>query len=452
MTKNLHVFKNRKETLFFVVLFIISIISTGLVYALHFNGPPIRSDGLGYYVYLPSIFVYNDISMNKFIDAYSKHYNDTPTDYWNGVYKYENSGNYLDKYPVGVAVMSLPFFLLAHFGTLIISNFSGIPPNGFTDPLYHAAQSFSGLFYALLGLLILKRILDKYFSSKSVYLTLIAVTFGTNLFHYFTYDAVFSHPYSFFLFTLFIYLTIKWYSNPNKINSILIGITTGLITIVRPTNLVIVLFFLLFGLGSRNTFTQIQERISLYFYKYKKIILIITSALLVLSIQILYWYLITGRLFVYSYTDEYFDLKNPQILNVLFSIRKGFFFWSPILLLSIPGLIFVRRKLKGYNLAFLIFFSVNIYIVSSWWSWWYGGGFGMRALIEVIPFLALPIAAIFEKILEIRNKTKKYIFLFVIVILIVFTTYMMIQYWRGLVPIDNPGITTVMNALLNRYV
>ena len=142
--------------------------------------------------------------MNKFIDSYSTHYGDPKTDNWNGVYKYENTGNYLDKYPVGVAVMALPFFLVAHAGTLILSLHSGVAPNGYTDPLYHAAQAFSGLFYGLLGLVILKKLLDKYFSAKVVYLTIILITFGTNLFHYFTYDAVFSHAYSFFLFTLFL--------------------------------------------------------------------------------------------------------------------------------------------------------------------------------------------------------------------------------------------------------
>jgi len=390
--------------------------------------------------------------MNEFIDAYSKHYNDPPTDYWNGVYKYENTGNYLDKYPIGVAVMSLPFFLLAHIGTLAISQFSGVPPDGFTDPLYHAAQTFSGLFYGLLGLLILKRILDKYFKPKVVYLTLIAVMFGTNLFHYFTYDAVFSHVYSFFLFTLFLYLTIKWYSNPNKLNSLLIGATTGLIAIVRPTNLVVVLFFLLFGLSINGLGTQIRQRAALYLRKYKKILLISFAAIAVVSIQIIYWYIITGRLFVYSYTDEYFDFKNPQILNVLFSIRKGLFFWCPVLLFSIPGFYLIRNKIKGFSLPTIIFFFINAYIVSSWWSWWYGGGFGMRALIEIFPFLALPMAATFERIFVLRNRYAKGVLILFALVLIIFTTLMMIQYWRGLIPIDNSGISTIINALLNRSI
>lgn len=444
------IFKSRGEFLFFFVLTIVSLVASASVYALHFNGPPIRSDGLGYYVYLPTVFVYNDLSMNEFIDAYSKHYNDPPTDYWNGVYKYEDTGNYLNKYPVGVAVMSAPFFLLAHLGTLALSSVSGVPPNGFTDPLYHAAQSFSGLFYAIVGLILLKRILDKYFRAKVVYASLLAITFGTNLFHYFTYDAVFSHAYSFFLFTIFIYLTLKWYRNPNKLTSILIGLTTGLITIVRPTNLIVVLFFVFYGISFKYLRKELLQRVKLFLTNYKQLVLITLASLLVTGIQVLYWYIITGKLFVYSYTEEYFDFSKPEIFNVLFSIRKGLFFWSPILLLAIPGFYFISKKIKGYSLTVILFLLINVYIVSSWWSWWYGGGFGMRALIETFPFLALPIAVTIERISTIRNINLKRLLFTLIIVSCLFTIYLMIQYWRGYLPIDGTDWSVFLNAILNR--
>jgi hypothetical protein len=41
-----------------------------------------------------------------------------------------------------------------------------------------------------------------------------------------------------------------------------------------------------------------------------------------------------------------------------------------------------------------------MYIVFSWWSWWYGGGFGQRALIESYTLLALPMTAFITWALE----------------------------------------------------
>lgn len=440
---------NKTEAIFFSLLLIISIIATGLIYTVHLNGPPIRSDGLGYYVYLPSIFIYNDLSLNKFIDSYTANYHDEKTDTWNGSYKYENTNNYLNKYPVGVAVMSSPFFLVAHAGTLVLSHFSGIPPDGHSDKLYHAAQAFSGIFYGILGLLVLKRILDKYFSQKVIYITLIVITFGTNLFHYFTYDAVFSHAYSFFLFTLFILLTIKWFEKPTFKKSLALGLTTGLITIVRPTNALIVLFFLFYGLSLTKFLQGFKKQVKTFMGNYKKIIVICLATFAVVSIQLSYWYIITNKLFVFSYKNEYFDFTNPQILNVLFSIQKGLFFWCPALLLSIPGIYFLTKKIKGISLALVLFLVVNIYVVSSWWAWSYGGSFGMRAIVDALPFFALPMAATLEKIIKLKNKWVKIVLMVLITVCCIFTTYMMIQYWRGIVPIDGSNIDVVKNAILN---
>ncbi len=444
------IFKARSEAFFFLFLLIISLFATTSVYLFRFNGPPIRSDGLGYYVYLPATFIYNDISLNKFIDAYSKHYQDPVSNTWNGSTKYQDTNNYLNKYPVGVAVMSAPFFIIAHTITLILNNFINLPPDGFSSYLYHAAQSFSGTFYALLGLFVLKRILDKYFKLKTVYLTLIAITLGTNLFHYFTYDASFSHAYSFFLIALFLLLTIKWYKYPNVANSILIGITSGLITIVRPTNIILVILFLLWGISINKFKIDIKNRISLYIKNYKKIVLILISGLVVVFIQLLYWYLITGKFLVYSYGEEGFNFANPQITNVLFSIRKGLFFWSPILLLILPGLILLYKNLKKEFLSVIVVLIMNLWIVASWWHWPYGGSFGMRALVDILPIMAIPLGLSINRILNLKNKKLKFGLLTLIIISILFTIFFMIQYWRGYVPIDGSNLETILNVVQNK--
>src|SRR5260221_136353 len=152
--------KNFERT-FFIILLIISLIGTATVYLFKFNGPPIRSDGLGYYAYLHSIFVKGDITMNKFVEDFSSHYDQKKPDQFNGINKYENTGNYLDKYPIGVAIMMSPFFLMGHVTSLIVHNFvPSIEADGYFSPFYHIFVSLGGTFYMLLGLFILKRILD----------------------------------------------------------------------------------------------------------------------------------------------------------------------------------------------------------------------------------------------------------------------------------------------------
>lgn len=55
----------RKRLLFVLAVFFIGIIGIYIVYSFHLNGPPIRSDGVGYYLYLPATFIYHDISMQS---------------------------------------------------------------------------------------------------------------------------------------------------------------------------------------------------------------------------------------------------------------------------------------------------------------------------------------------------------------------------------------------------
>lgn len=444
------IFKSKFELLFFAGLFVIAAVGTICVYAFKFNGPPIRSDGLGYYVYLPSTFIYKDITLNKFVETYSKHYKDEITYTWNGATKYKDTNYYLNKYPVGVAVMSAPFFLTAHIATLFLESFTNIKADGFSSPLYHVAQSASSTLYALLGLFILKRILDKHFKSKVTYLTILVITFGTNLFQYMTYDATFSHSYSFFLFAAFFYLTLKWYKKPKYITSVELGLVTGLIALVRPTNLIIILFFILYGLKVKDFKNILKFKFSNFLKEKLKLFTIAATALIIFSIQIAYWYSITGELFVYSYGKEGFNFSNPQIANVLFSIRKGFFFWSPILLISIIGFYLLIKRFKKHSIALFTFLFVNLWIVSSWWHWPYGGGFGMRALIESLAFFGIPIALVIEKIFLIKNNKLKRLIFLAITMCILFTLVTMIQYWRSYIPIDGTDFKILINALTNK--
>jgi hypothetical protein len=38
--------------------------------------------------------------------------------------------------------------------------------------------------------------------------------------------------------------------------------------------------------------------------------------------------------------------------------------------------------------------------VSCWWIWWFGGGFGYRAIVQAFAFLSFPIAAFYSALIE----------------------------------------------------
>ncbi len=373
-------------------------------------------DIVSYYAYLPATFIYNDITL-EFTDNYK------------GVHEYKfwpleaPNGSKVIKTSMGLSFLYAPFFFVAH----VVALHTGYDAGGFSQP-YKFALMIGGALCFFIGLFFLRRFLLQYFSDCVVAITLIAIVFGTNLFYYSAIEATMPHVYNFMLISIYLWLTIKWYKNPAFINSLLIGIISGLITLIRPTNILVLLVFILFNIRSISGF---KHRIRFLLSKYKLIITIAVCFLIVWIPQFVYWKTITGHYIYYSYgEDERFFFLNPQIINGLFSYRKGWFIYAPIMLFSVIGIGIMYRNLRQHFLAVSLFFVVNVYIIFSWWSWWYGGSYGIRPLIDTYPVLAIPMAVFISKILT-QKLLLKISLLIVTCLLIIYGIFGTVQYYYG---------------------
>jgi len=252
---------------------------------------------------------------------------------------------------------------------------------------------------------------------------------GTNLFHYETYETTMSHAYSFFLFAAFLLMTIKWHEKSNLKNAFLLGVISGLIALVRPSNIVLGLLFIFWNTYSWKTF---RAKIVFFVTKYKSILVILLAAFLVWIPQFLYWKTFTGTWFFMGYgSDQGFFFSNPHIFNNLFSYRKGWFVYTPIMVLAFIGLIMLWKKRPGMVFPVIIYSLINIYIVSSWWSWWYGGGFGMRAYVETYAIYSLGFASFAEWAFSREKLVVKLPALALVLLLIGFSYFQTRQYRWG---------------------
>ncbi len=58
------------------------------------------------------------------------------------------------------------------------------------------------------------------------------------------------------------------------------------------------------------------------------------------------------------------------------------------------GLVYLFRRSRFAFAAWCIFSLLLVYVLSSWWSWWYGGSFSSRHVIALqCPGVDLPWAA-----------------------------------------------------------
>jgi hypothetical protein len=224
-----------------------------------------------------------------------------------------------------------------------------------------------------------------------VAITLLIIGLATNLRWYTYSEPLMPHAYNFVLFCIFLFLTEKWYEKKKWSTTIFMGLLVGLIALVRPTNGIVVILFLLYNITNLK---DIQTRVQLFLKNYKKVIVMTVCAILVWVPQLLYWKSITGNWLFYSYANnERFFFNNPHILSVLFGFRKGWLIYTPVMIFALIGVGMLWKTHKKYFYPTVLFLVINIYIVSSWWCWWYGGGFGLRAFVDSYAVLAIPLAA-----------------------------------------------------------
>jgi hypothetical protein len=374
----------------------------------------IINDAMGYYIYAPSALIYHDMSL-QYVDQYQGKHNVTV--YWPVTEK----GIRYCKYPYGVALMHAPFVLIGH----LIAGISDYPADGFSEP-YKFMLLVGGLLYLLIGLIVLRKCINTIFSDSIAAIVILIIGFGTNLWWYLAYESAMSHQYSFVLFVLFIWQTIRWYENSTFLRSIMLGVITGIVMMIRPSNLVLVLFFILYDIKNR---TDVKNRIQLWYSGVKYLVVIVITAFIIIVPQLPYWKYVSGEWLFYSYQDEHFFFNKPQLIKGLFSYRNGWLLYTPFMLVAISGISFLYRNHRKFFFPVLIFFLVNTYVILSWWCWWYGGSFGNRAFTDSYGIMAIPLAAIIQFLTG--KKRIRIIFFLLVGSLIAMNVFFMYKYKYG---------------------
>ena len=358
----------------------------------------INWDVTSYYSYLPAIFVHKDLKFeflnNSEVNYAEKH------QFWPET---APNGNKVIKTTMGMSVLYFPFFIISHIYSLVKDK---VVANGFSKP-YEIGLTFSSIFYMMIGLFFLAKVLRSIYDEKKVSILLFLVFLGTNLFYYATTEPCMSHVYTFSLASVFMYITMKIYEKNNWKFFIFLGLIYGLLFLVRPTNILFILAFLLYKIES---FSSLNKRLYWLIQHYKKLTMTIVISVLIGSVQFFYWKWATGNWFFNSYVGEQFYFNQPRIIEFLFSYRKGWLVYTPIFIFSFLGFYKMYVRKNPWFFSILIMLPVLVYLFSSWWCWWFGGGFGMRPMIDYYPLLIIPLG----EILSTKISYKKYILNFIL--------------------------------------
>lgn len=345
----------------------------------------IHADAQGYYGYLIAIFIEQSFDWEQVISSYANvYFNGGGSDF-----TVHSEFGRINKYYAGTSLLMLPFFLISCVGAW----FFGFPVDGYSEP-FQLGMMLSALFYSGVGMYFLSQFFEAKGINKGISLvTVVLVLFSTNLFHYSISEPAMSHAYSFALISVFLFKVDAWLKSSDWSDLIWSAAVFGLIVLVRPVN-GLVLFSVPFIAGG---FKPLLEKLRDINGLAKKLAVGIAVVFGILAFQSLMYMAQVGKPLVWSYQDEGFNLMNPKILNVLFSFKKGFFIYTPLAILGAVGLGVYAIKRPKAGIWLWLFLAVVIYVISSWWNWYYGSSFGHRAMIEYLPFFAFGLAYLLQQ-------------------------------------------------------
>ena len=216
------------------------------------------------------------------------------------------------------------------------------------------------------------------------------ILLGTNLFWFTCFQSGMAHVPLFFLYAALIFVTIRLHRSPSIYRFIIVGLLCGLITTIRPSDIVCIcipIFYSVFDLNSLTRKWHLLKKNSLS-------LLASAIAFLLPAIpQLLLWKKLTGRLFYDSYVGQSFNWRHPHLIDGLFGFSNGWLSYTPLMLLALFGLFFFKN-IKPLILSILVILPIYTYIIYSWYCYNYINGLGSRPMIHLYPLLAFPLAAV----------------------------------------------------------
>lgn len=396
------------------------------------------SDGFGYYIYLPSIFIDKDLDLENQIKHQPSQLN-----HWTFAYSSHTKkrGNI---FQVGCAVLWAPFFLCAHSLVLFLNKLGfSISSNGF-GYWYEIPVYVGSFLYGIMGVTIMLLFLSKLFDYASARYATFFIVFASPLAAYLYFEPDMSHVVSFFLISLFFYCLYSIYQS-SQIKNIpekywfFLGILFGFILLVRVPDALtgLLALFVCFYINRLNMRSFVLSGF-----------LFLLGSFISFIPQLLVWKSLYGSYFVMPPNPFYLkiDWSHPDILNYFFSSRHGLFFWTPILLFSFVGLIlgFFKRdlffKVSALVLIFAFYFNSVIY------GWWIGCSFGERRMVDYMVIFSMGLCYLFSNFCFLKNK-KSLLFLS---FLVLFNWFLMLRYFThdlpeyGSVPVADFYVNTLL--------
>ena len=357
----------------------------------------VGSDGIPYYVYLPSLLLDRDLD---FADEFTYFYAFEPGHAERLIRNPTPRGLPANQWPIGPAVFWAPFFLAAHLLAYVLKLFgAGISVDGY-GTIYQAFALSGSIAYGSFGLVLTYWFVSEAAEKRAALLATLLVTLGGNLVYYMTAEPSMAHAISAFTSGLFFCVWMRRRQRPGVKTALLLGLIGGAMALVR---LQAGLFLALpFFARLPDAWRSLKHRETGDDWRgwLRDILLSALTALAVFSPQMVVWGQLYGNYvrspYLYQEHPTLVYWLSPKLGAVLFSAFRGLFVWHPIFFLALVGMSLVYRKDRVLGAVGFLAAAIQWYVISSWHSWVQGDAFGGRMFIVCTPVFVLGLAHLIE--------------------------------------------------------
>jgi hypothetical protein len=299
------------------------------------------------------------------------------------------TGHLDNHFSVGPAILWAPFLLFTHALVLIARSLgSTILADGFSDP-YRYTAAFVTALSGFLSLLISFRFSIRYLQPRWAFLGTLTIWGASSLPVYMYFNPFWSHAQSAFAVALFVYYWDATRKERSRKQWFILGLIAGLMLNVYYPNLV------LLSLIFTEIFAKLFNRGSVYIqagalhHEFENALIFVFTLFISLIPTFTTKYVVYGSPFSTGYVHfKDWLWGSPQFGNVLFASNHGLITWTPVILLSLIGLILAATKLRRVGGPLLVCF-VCFYLLIAFYPDWAGiSSFGNRFFISLTtPFI-----------------------------------------------------------------
>jgi len=366
------------------------------VFSLPLVNPWVRGDGVGYYAFGRSILIGGNLDFTKdWLAANSSFRLGRVNSYgYISQNQFTVTGHLDNHFTIGPAILWSPFLLIAHLSVKASQIFgSHVSADGFSSP-YMIAMALGTAFYGFLGIWFSFLLAKKYCGEKWAFLAALGIWFASSLPVYMYFNPSWAHAHSAFAVSLFLWYWDRARAARTWAQWLILGVIAGLMMDVYYVNaalLIVPLMESLAGFWDRLKAGEIERIKQLFICN----VIFVITIIIALAPTFITKKIIYGSFLNLGYTERWF-WKSPAFLKVCFSAEHGLFSWTPILILSVAGLVLLRRYDRDLSLFLTGGFLLYLYTIGCYQNWDGISSFGNRFFVSLTPIFVLGLAAFFD--------------------------------------------------------